>query len=53
MLPMILSFAATARAAGAITSGQADAWAAEQTTRARDGRLLIAIALYVASANRA
>jgi SAM-dependent methyltransferase len=53
MLPMLTGIAQGARAAGAITSQQAEAWAAEQTERARAGRMFLALPIFVASARRA
>jgi SAM-dependent methyltransferase len=52
MLPILLGLSAAALAAGAITSDQADAWAQEQRARARDGRMFLAIPLFVAAAQR-
>ena len=52
MLPMLLGVAAAAHASGAITSDEAEAWTGEQTRRAHDGRLFLAIPLFVACARR-
>ncbi|SDM88335.1 Ubiquinone/menaquinone biosynthesis C-methylase UbiE [Lentzea albidocapillata subsp. violacea] len=52
MLPVLLGIAEVARAAGTITQEQADRWAAEQTERARAGRMFFALPLFVASARR-
>jgi ubiquinone/menaquinone biosynthesis C-methylase UbiE len=50
MLPMLLDLAAAAEAAGAISGEQAAAWTADQTDRADDGRLFLAIPLFVTAA---
>ncbi|HEX5995148.1 MAG TPA: methyltransferase domain-containing protein [Jiangellales bacterium] len=52
MLPILLGLGSAAAAAGAITSEQAEAWAAEQQQRAQSGRMFLAIPLFVASARR-
>jgi endo-1,4-beta-D-glucanase Y len=52
MLPVLTGLAAAARATGAITDEQAEAWTTEQTNRARDGRLFLALPLFVAAAQR-
>ncbi|MFB9927764.1 methyltransferase domain-containing protein [Amycolatopsis halotolerans] len=52
MLPMATGLAEAARAAGAIDRERADAWIAEQAARARDGRLFMAVPLFVAAATR-
>ncbi len=52
MLPMLTGIAEAARAGGAITAEQEAAWAAEQTERARTGRLFLALPIFVASARR-
>ncbi|MFC4532248.1 methyltransferase domain-containing protein [Sphaerisporangium dianthi] len=41
-----------ARSSGAITSGQAAGWTAEQAERAQDGRMFVAVPLFVATALR-
>jgi SAM-dependent methyltransferase len=50
MLPLLAELAAAACASGAITDGQADAWTAEQARRGQDGRLFLAVPLFVAAA---
>ncbi|MGV9326526.1 methyltransferase domain-containing protein [Streptosporangium sandarakinum] len=52
MLPMLTGIAEAARAGGAITAEQEAAWAAEQTERARAGRMFLALPIFVASARR-
>ncbi|MEV0591454.1 methyltransferase domain-containing protein [Nonomuraea cavernae] len=52
MLPMLTGLAEAARAAGAITGEQHAAWTAEQRERARNGRLFLALPLFVAIARR-
>jgi SAM-dependent methyltransferase len=49
MLPLLTGLAGAALAAGAITSGQAADWTAEQTRRARGGRLFLAVPIFAAS----
>lgn len=44
--------ATTAQQAGAITSAEADNWISEQTRRAHDDRLLVAIPMFLAVATR-
>ncbi len=51
-LPLLVGLAAAAHSAGAVPRDQADAWVAEQTRRARDGRLFLAVPLFVAAATR-
>ncbi|WP_091628059.1 methyltransferase domain-containing protein [Amycolatopsis saalfeldensis] len=53
MLPMVTGLAEASSTAGAVTREQADAWIAEQTERARAGRLFLALPLFVAAAQRA
>ncbi len=50
MLPILTGHATAAREAGAVSSDQADNWVSEQARRARDGRLLVAIPMFLASA---
>ncbi|MEV0143781.1 MULTISPECIES: methyltransferase domain-containing protein [unclassified Nonomuraea] len=50
MLPMLTGIAHAARTAGAISPEQHDAWVAEQSQRARQGRLFLALPLFMASA---
>ncbi|WP_205826031.1 methyltransferase domain-containing protein [Microbispora catharanthi] len=52
MLPMLSGIAEGASAAGALDREQADMWTAEQATRAKAGRLFLAIPLFLASAGR-
>lgn len=52
MLRMLTGLAQAAHAAGAITREQCDAWTAEQTRRAEQDRLFLALPLFLASATR-
>lgn len=52
MLPMAAAHATAAHQAGAITGDEADNWISEQTRRAREDRLLIAIPMFLAAATR-
>ncbi|MEV7990202.1 methyltransferase domain-containing protein [Micromonospora sp. NPDC085948] len=52
MLPLLSGFADAARATGAITREQHGAWTADQARRAQEGRLFLAIPLFIASARR-
>jgi ubiquinone/menaquinone biosynthesis C-methylase UbiE len=52
MLPMVAGHATAAHQAGAITSDEADNWISEQTQRARDDRLLVAMPMFLAAATR-
>jgi ubiquinone/menaquinone biosynthesis C-methylase UbiE len=52
MLPILAGHATAAREAGAISDEQAEGWLDEQARRARDGRLLFAIPMFLASATR-
>jgi SAM-dependent methyltransferase len=52
MLPLLSGIAHGACSAGAITQDQADTWTAEQAERARNGRLFLAVPLFVAAARR-
>ena len=52
MLPMLAGHATAARQAGAITADEAESWISEQTRRAHDGRLLVAIPMFLAAATR-
>ena len=52
MLPVPVGHAAVARQAGGITSDEADSWISEQTRRAHDDRLLVAIPMFLATATR-
>jgi ubiquinone/menaquinone biosynthesis C-methylase UbiE len=52
MLPMPVAHATAARQAGAITSDEASNWINEQTRRAREDRLLVAIPMFLAAGTR-
>ncbi|MDQ2876377.1 MAG: hypothetical protein M3Y33_16885 [Actinomycetota bacterium] len=52
MLPLPVGHATAARAAGAITGDEADNWISEQTRRARDDRLLVALPMFLAAGTR-
>jgi ubiquinone/menaquinone biosynthesis C-methylase UbiE len=52
ILPILSGHATAARDAGVITEDQAGNWVDEQARRARDGRLLVAIPMFLASATR-
>jgi ubiquinone/menaquinone biosynthesis C-methylase UbiE len=52
MLPILTGHATAAREAGSIGDDQAENWVDEQARRARDGRLLVAIPMFLASATR-
>lgn len=52
MLPMLAGIAEGAAAGGAVAPERARAWMAEQTERARSGRLFLAVPLFLASARR-
>ena len=52
MLPVPVGHATAARQAGAITGDEADNWVSEQTRRAHDDRLLVAIPMFLAAATR-
>jgi ubiquinone/menaquinone biosynthesis C-methylase UbiE len=52
MLPILTGHATAAREAGAISDDQAENWVSEQARRGRDGRLLVAIPMFLASATR-
>ena len=52
MLPILTGHATAAREAGAISGDQAEGWVSEQTGRAQDGRLLVAIPMFLAAATR-
>jgi ubiquinone/menaquinone biosynthesis C-methylase UbiE len=52
MLPVPVGHATAARQAGAITGDEADNWISEQTRRAHDERLLVAIPMFLAAATR-
>jgi ubiquinone/menaquinone biosynthesis C-methylase UbiE len=52
VLPILTGHTAAAREAGAISDDQAENWIDEQARRARDGRLLLAVPMFLASATR-
>jgi ubiquinone/menaquinone biosynthesis C-methylase UbiE len=52
MLPILLGHATAARQNGAISGDEAENWVAEQTRRAHDDRLLVAIPMFLAAATR-
>jgi hypothetical protein len=52
MQPMLVGHATAAHQAGAITGDEADNWISEQTRRAQDDRLLVAIPMFLAAATR-
>ncbi|MCP2347342.1 methyltransferase domain-containing protein [Nonomuraea roseoviolacea] len=52
LLPMVTNQARGALAAGAITQDEHDAWLADQHDRARRGRLLLAVPMFLATATR-
>jgi len=52
VLPVPVGHATVARQAGGITSDEAEGWISEQTRRAHDDRLLVAIPMFLATATR-
>ena len=52
MLPMPVGHATAAHQAGAITRDEADIWISEQTRRAHDDRLLVAIPMFLTTGTR-
>jgi ubiquinone/menaquinone biosynthesis C-methylase UbiE len=52
MLPILLGHATAARQTGAVSGDEADNWVGEQTRRAQDERLLVAIPMFLAAATR-
>ena len=52
MLPIVVGHATAARQTGAITGEEAEDWTSEQTRRAQDDRLLVAIPMFLAAATR-
>jgi hypothetical protein len=52
MLPILVGRAIAARQNGAINGDEAESWVSEQTRRAQDGRLLVAIPMFLAAATR-
>jgi ubiquinone/menaquinone biosynthesis C-methylase UbiE len=52
MLPILVGHASAAHQTGAISGHEADNWVSEQTRRAQDQRLLVAIPMFLAAATR-
>jgi ubiquinone/menaquinone biosynthesis C-methylase UbiE len=52
LLPILAGHATAAHQAGAVTGDEADTWVGEQTRRAQDDRVLVAIPMFLAAANR-
>jgi hypothetical protein len=52
MLPIVVGHATAARETGAISDDEADKWIDEQTRRAQDDRMLVAIPMFLATATR-
>jgi hypothetical protein len=52
MLPIFVGHVTAARQTGAISGDEAENWVSEQTRRAQDGRLLVAIPMFLATATR-
>ncbi|MGH3387449.1 MAG: methyltransferase domain-containing protein [Actinomadura sp.] len=52
MLPILVGHATAAHRTGAISGDEAENWISEQTRRAQDERLLIAIPMFLAAATR-
>jgi ubiquinone/menaquinone biosynthesis C-methylase UbiE len=52
MQPMLVGHATAAHQAGVITGDEADNWISEQTRRAQDDRLMVAIPMFLAAATR-
>lgn len=52
MLPILTGHATAARESGVISDDEAESWLAEQARRARDGRLLVAIPMFLAAGTR-
>ncbi|GAA4461678.1 methyltransferase domain-containing protein [Phytohabitans houttuyneae] len=52
MLPILTGHATAARETGAISDDEAGSWLDEQARRARDGRLLVAIPMFLAAGTR-
>jgi ubiquinone/menaquinone biosynthesis C-methylase UbiE len=52
MLPIPVGHATAARQTGAVGGDEAENWISEQTRRAQDGRLLVAIPMFLAAATR-
>ncbi|MFD6163019.1 hypothetical protein ACFWF7_15710 [Nocardia sp. NPDC060256] len=52
MLPMLTGLAAAAVASTNLDKDRAESWVVEQKARARTGRLLVAVPLFIAAARR-
>ncbi|NJP32052.1 methyltransferase domain-containing protein [Micromonospora thermarum] len=52
MLPMLVGHATAAHKTGAISGDEAEKWVSEQTRRAQDDRLLVAVPMFLAAATR-
>jgi hypothetical protein len=52
MLPVLSGLADAAVAGGVLSRDEVDGWVGEQTERARSGRLLLAVPLFVAAGTR-
>jgi ubiquinone/menaquinone biosynthesis C-methylase UbiE len=52
MLPIVVGHASAAHQTGAISGDEAEDWVSEQTRRAQDERLLVAIPMFLAAATR-
>jgi ubiquinone/menaquinone biosynthesis C-methylase UbiE len=52
MLPILVGHATAAQQTGAISGDEAENWVSEQTRRAQDERLLVAIPMFLAAATR-
>ncbi|GAA3850409.1 hypothetical protein GCM10022380_80670 [Amycolatopsis tucumanensis] len=52
MLPIVAGLAQSRAASGAVSADQAEAWLDEQRRRASDGRMLLAVPMFLASATR-
>jgi ubiquinone/menaquinone biosynthesis C-methylase UbiE len=52
MLPIAAGHATAAHRTGAISADEAESWVSEQTRRAQDGRLFVAIPMFLSAATR-
>jgi ubiquinone/menaquinone biosynthesis C-methylase UbiE len=52
MLPIVVGHASAAHRTGAVSGDEAENWVSEQTRRAQDERLLVAIPMFLAAATR-
>jgi hypothetical protein len=52
MLSILVGHATAAHQTGAISGDEAESWVSEQTRRAQDQRLLVAIPMFLAAATR-